>query len=66
MATSDYYCPEWRLASPLDDVRRFYEPEGLIGCEYDGCPARFFLVAGRGERAPFCLDHADVVFGVSR
>jgi hypothetical protein len=38
------------------------ESTGLVDC-VEGCGAEFFHVEARGERAAYCLDHADQVFG---
>jgi len=35
----------------------------LIDCARTGCRMRFYYVPGRGERARYCLDCADDVFG---
>lgn len=35
----------------------------LIVCATEGCAHTFFYVVERGERAAYCFDCSDVVFG---
>lgn len=63
-------------ANEADAIRRATRPnkrlpfhekhntgDPLIGCHAADCEARFFHVEARGQRAPFCLDCADSLFG---
>jgi hypothetical protein len=41
------------------------ETRQMVEC-IEGCGAAFYWVEARGERAPYCLDCADLMFGGRR